>query len=241
MKCFIKIISLIGLFTISQFAYSASVTDTFATGDTLTADKMTAIKDAVTDNDTRVTANEGNISSNATGISTKQNRVTGDCPPGQSIGAINADGTVTCEVDTDTNTNAGTLCPDNTLLNGDGTCDTISINYPAVSSSGRINTSSSPVFFDETNHRLIVTFNSPNNDYIIYSTTTNTKRVVIDDGTGVTVSGVINTVGATLLKTIGSTRIATIDLIETSSNDKLYRYRCIAIISNLVTCIQEIY
>lgn len=58
MKYFIKIISLIGLFTISQFAYSASVTDTFATGDTLTADTLNNLKSAVNDNNTRIAAME---------------------------------------------------------------------------------------------------------------------------------------------------------------------------------------
>jgi hypothetical protein len=54
MKYFIKIISLIGLFTISQFAYSASVTDTYSMGDTLTADTLNNLKSAVNDNDARV-------------------------------------------------------------------------------------------------------------------------------------------------------------------------------------------
>ena len=139
-------------------------------------------------------------------------------------------------------TNAGTLCPNNTLLNGDGTCDPIPQNYPAVSYSGRANTSGGAVFFDEATHKLIVTYVVGTNDFTIYSDTTDSKRVVIDDGTGATVSGLLITVGATLTKNISTTRITTIDLIEPFSGDKLYRYRCMAInTSNLVSCTQEIY
>jgi hypothetical protein len=54
MKYLIRIMSLIGLFSISQFAYSASITDTYATGDTLTAETLNRIKSAVNNSDTRV-------------------------------------------------------------------------------------------------------------------------------------------------------------------------------------------
>jgi hypothetical protein len=54
MKNLLKIVSIIGLTAITQTAYSAAVTDTFETGDTLTAEKLNNIKDAVTDNDTRI-------------------------------------------------------------------------------------------------------------------------------------------------------------------------------------------
>ena len=57
-----------------------------------------------------------------------QQRVSGTCAAGSSISGINIDGTVTCEIDTDTNTNAGTLCAAGEFLNGDGTCDTIAID-----------------------------------------------------------------------------------------------------------------
>ncbi|MDA3854634.1 MAG: tail fiber domain-containing protein, partial [Candidatus Woesearchaeota archaeon] len=52
-----------------------------------------------------------------------QRRVSSSCVAGQSIRAIAEDGTVTCEVDTDTNTHAGTICGVGTFLNGDGSCD----------------------------------------------------------------------------------------------------------------------
>jgi hypothetical protein len=54
MKDLLKIVSIIGLIVITQTAYSAAVTDTFTTGDTLTAEKLNNIKNAVNDNDTRI-------------------------------------------------------------------------------------------------------------------------------------------------------------------------------------------
>jgi hypothetical protein len=54
MKNLLKIVSIIALTVITQTAYSAAVTDTFTTGDTLTAEKLNKIKDAVNDNDTRI-------------------------------------------------------------------------------------------------------------------------------------------------------------------------------------------
>jgi hypothetical protein len=54
MKNLLKIASIIGLTVITQTAYSAAVTDTFETGDTLTAEKLNSIKAAVNDNDTRI-------------------------------------------------------------------------------------------------------------------------------------------------------------------------------------------
>jgi hypothetical protein len=54
MKNLFKIVSIIGLTVITQTAYSAPVIDTFETGDTLTAAQLNNIKDAVNDNDTRI-------------------------------------------------------------------------------------------------------------------------------------------------------------------------------------------
>ena len=54
MKHWLKIVSIIGLTVITQTAYPAAVTDTFTTGDTLTAEQLNNIKSAVNDNDTRI-------------------------------------------------------------------------------------------------------------------------------------------------------------------------------------------
>ncbi len=54
-----------------------------------------------------------------------QSRVTGSCPVGQYIRVIQANGTVVCAVDADTDTNAANICPSGTFLNGDGTCDPV--------------------------------------------------------------------------------------------------------------------
>jgi hypothetical protein len=54
MNNLLKIVSIIGLTVITQTAYSAKVTDTFVTGNILTAEKLNNIKNAVNDNDTRI-------------------------------------------------------------------------------------------------------------------------------------------------------------------------------------------
>jgi parallel beta-helix repeat protein len=73
MKYFIKFVSLIGLFAISQLAYAAPITDTYTTGDTLTAGTLDNIKSAVNDNDTRITAIEGASTSVAVDCSADAN------------------------------------------------------------------------------------------------------------------------------------------------------------------------
>lgn len=62
MKTFTNLLLVAGLFSISQLAYPDSITDTYNTGDTLTATTLDNIKSAVNDNDTRINTNETNIS-----------------------------------------------------------------------------------------------------------------------------------------------------------------------------------
>lgn len=50
MKNLTRIMTIIGLLSISQLAFSQAITDTYSTGDTLTADKLNTIKDAVNAN-----------------------------------------------------------------------------------------------------------------------------------------------------------------------------------------------
>jgi len=80
MNYFIKVVSIIGLFGISQFAFAVDITDTYTNGDRLDKATLDHVKSAV---------------------NSKQDKVTGVCNPEESIRAINADGSVVCEVDSD--------------------------------------------------------------------------------------------------------------------------------------------
>ncbi len=62
MKNIIRLLSIIGILSIPQLAYSDSITDTFTTGDTLTATTLNNIKSAVNGNDTNITAQNSRIS-----------------------------------------------------------------------------------------------------------------------------------------------------------------------------------
>jgi hypothetical protein len=68
MKKFISALSIIGLFSIAQPALSDSITDTYTTGDTLTATTLNNIKSAVNGNDSKISTNAANISTNASSI-----------------------------------------------------------------------------------------------------------------------------------------------------------------------------
>jgi hypothetical protein len=105
-----KLIILTLVLLTSLGVQATDVISDFNTGDTLTATKMTEIKDAV---------------------NSKQNRVTGVCPPGEAIGSINADGTVTCEVDS-VGTGDITGVTAGTGLTGGGTSGTVTLNLAPV-------------------------------------------------------------------------------------------------------------
>lgn len=59
----------------SQTNFAGSITETFATGDTLTATHLNNVKTAVNDNDSRVTTNKADITNNAADIVTNTSGV----------------------------------------------------------------------------------------------------------------------------------------------------------------------
>ena len=75
-------------FVAGEKAIAAEVNENFST-----------LSNEVNDNNIRIDANETSISTNATTLSSKQNRVTETCEVNSSIRAINDDGTVICEAD----------------------------------------------------------------------------------------------------------------------------------------------
>jgi len=99
MKHLIKVISTFGLILISHSVYADDITDTYANGDTLTVTTLNNIKSAV---------------------NSKQDDVSGACPAGEAIRAINADGTVECEAVTNTDTLGSLICAVNEHVKWDG-------------------------------------------------------------------------------------------------------------------------
>ncbi len=66
----------LGIACSTGVVHASSIGDSYATGDTLTATKMTAIKNAVNDNDTRITTNTSNITSLTGTVTTNTSNIT---------------------------------------------------------------------------------------------------------------------------------------------------------------------
>ena len=87
MKYSTGILSIVGLLAISQLVHSDAITDTYSTGDTLTATTMNNIKSAVNDNDARITALEtapkANLAATAPTPLDDVRRAVGHAEPGE--------------------------------------------------------------------------------------------------------------------------------------------------------------
>ena len=80
----------------SALAGNVTIPNKFVAGTSAVADDVNENFDAVA---TEVNDNNSRITTNATAIQGKQNRVTGTCDPGESIREIAANGSVVCEED----------------------------------------------------------------------------------------------------------------------------------------------
>ena len=85
MKNLIRTVSIVGLLSISFVAYADSITDSYATGDTLDASTLNNIKSAVNDNDSRITALEAAPKAN---IATTAPTVNDDINSGYPEGSV---------------------------------------------------------------------------------------------------------------------------------------------------------
>ena len=128
-------LSIVALAAWSAWAGELTIPNTFTAGTTAVAsevnDNFSAVETEVVDNALDITANTGNIATNASAIATKQNRVTGTCAAGSSIRAIAADGTVTCETDNDSGGDI-TAVTAGSYLSGGGTSGPVTLNVSGM-------------------------------------------------------------------------------------------------------------
>ena len=75
MKQLLAVSILIVVAAYYQASFADSISDSFSDGDTLTADHMNNIKNAVNDNDTRITANANDIGANTANISSNTDAI----------------------------------------------------------------------------------------------------------------------------------------------------------------------
>lgn len=115
-----KIIGIASIITTSTvFAGELTIPNTFSSGTAAVAAEVNA----------NFTAVETEVDDNATAITTKQNLVTSTCPAGQSIRAIAANGTVTCETD-DVGSGDITAVNSGSGLTGGGSSGSVTLSVP---------------------------------------------------------------------------------------------------------------
>lgn len=115
------IMSLMELSSGITMADEAQIPNNFQSGTPAFAEEVnenfSAVKTAVDDNFSR--------------INEKQNRITGTCPPGESIRVVNDDGTVVCEADSDSGGDITAVAP-GSFISGGGQTGSVKLSVSGM-------------------------------------------------------------------------------------------------------------
>ncbi len=180
------------------FAATVSLPHTFENGKVADADEVNANFEALAtesnSQDTRLSNVETENGLQNTQISSmqtvKQDRVTGLCPPGSSIRVINPNGSVTCELDNDSNSGGDiTQVTAGTGLSGGGIFGAVTLSHADTSNQSSLNNSNGSVIqdvlLDGNGH--VTSMNSTNLDGRYYTESESNSRFI--NNTSDTMSG----------------------------------------------------
>ncbi len=206
----------------------------------------------------QVDENSAKIGANSSAITTKQQRVTGVCPPGRAIREINPDGSTVCEIDSNTTYGAGdglnlsgtTFSADTDFLQkrvddfcapgyairvilADGTVD-CRITRPERASVFVSRGEVEEVFSERWwVIEASLDFSAVLTLSVRYETDLSTAVVRLSDGNN-EVIGEAGTVGATFAQIMGGQ--GSVTTIDVSNNLETQYYRCFRISDNRIRC-----